>query len=90
MWNLNGDKDRASEYLRQRFGSMPARIPQIVSLEMGTNLSSPYTNRDFVLITRHRTLEDLYAYQEREYHEHIKTEVSPYLRGRSCVDFDED
>ncbi len=87
MWNLNGDRDESANIVMSEFRSMPDEIPQIASLEVGINLPSEYSNRDLVLISRHRSFEEFMEYQAHPYHEKVKSIVTPYLRDRTSVDF---
>jgi hypothetical protein len=87
-WNVKGDREQACMFLRERFESMKNEIPQILSIETGINNPSEFANRDFVLITTHHSFDDLYGYQDHEYHQQIKRDVSPYLQDRACIDFE--
>lgn len=90
LWNIQGDKDEAVRVLGERFASMPAQIPQILTLKCGPGLVSEATNRQYALVTTHASEDDLNAYQEHPYHQRIKTEVAPYLTDRACADFESD
>lgn len=87
MWNLNGNKEESARFVKERIESMISRVPQITDLQTGRNIDTGHGNRDFVLITRHRSVEEFEAYQTHEYHEQIKLEIADYLSDRASVDF---
>ncbi|MBN1501752.1 MAG: Dabb family protein [Spirochaetes bacterium] len=85
MWSLK-DKNTAGE-VKTRLLTMPEHIPQIKKIEVKTNIDSSSTTHDIILITFHDTEEELYGYQNHEYHQEIKKFIPQYCTNRACIDF---
>ena len=86
VWNIKEPKEETIQFLSKLLGSMKEKIPQIVDVQLGGNIDSEFTNRDFILITTHHSKEDSYSYQNHPYHLEVKEKVSPYLSERACID----
>ena len=86
VWNIKEPKEKSIEFLSELLLSMKEKIPQIVDVQVGANIDSQFTNRDFVLMTTHNSKEDIYNYQNHPYHLEVKEKVSPYLSERVCID----
>lgn len=85
MWNLK-DKNTAPE-VKARLLTMPEHILQIKKIEVKVNIESSSTTHDIVMITYHDTEEELYSYQDHEYHQQIKQFIPEYCLNRACIDF---
>ena len=87
MFKLKDQKDipQVAELLK----SMEGKINELKGIEVGINDIEADRNFDIVLITRHDSKEEMFAYQESEYH---VTEVIPVIRALNevsrAVDFE--
>lgn len=79
-----GDADECAERLR----SLPALIPQILSLEVGVDVAHTDVSAHLALITTHESLDSLRAYQDHPAHHEFGGWVRPRLSGRQVADLD--
>lgn len=67
--------------------SLPGKIPQILSLRIGSNIAFPDTNWDLVLIADYNDVAGLEAYQVHPEHVAVTKVIRPLVASRSNVDF---
>jgi hypothetical protein len=91
-WKLNGADAAAraeqAATISATLAALPAVIPQILSLQVGTNVAYPDTNWDVVLVADYESLEDLEAYQVHPDHVAATQVIRPLVELRSAVDFE--
>ncbi len=68
--------------------SLPASIPEILSLEVGTNVLNPGANFDLVLIADYEDADALARYVAHPEHEKVASYIRSVVADRSAVDFD--
>ncbi|WP_411701440.1 Dabb family protein [Conyzicola sp.] len=68
--------------------ALPALIPEILALQVGTNVAYPESNWDVVLIADYASLADLEAYQVHPDHVAATHVIKPLVASRSNVDFE--
>ncbi len=68
--------------------SLPAFIPEILSLEIGTNVLNPGDNFDLVLIAEYEDEAALLRYQQHPEHVKVASYIRTVVAGRSAVDFE--
>ena len=86
MWTLK-DKSRA-EYLKKEIEGMKGKIPTMVDVESGVNYNSSDAAYDLVLISVHRSKEELDAYQKDPVHVALGKILKPEVLSRHVVDFE--
>ncbi len=68
--------------------SLPASIPEILSLEVGTNVLNPGANFDLVLIADYEDADALARYQVHPEHKKVASYIQSVVAERSSVDFE--
>jgi hypothetical protein len=91
-WKLNGADAAAraeqAATITATLSALPAVIPEIVALQVGTNVAYPESNWHVVLIADFESLEDLEAYQVHPDHVAATHVIKPLVESRSNVDFE--
>lgn len=67
--------------------ALPAIIPQIRKIEVGTNIN-PEESWDICLYSEFASLEDVRLYSAHPAHVKVASELKKLLAGRSCVDYE--
>jgi hypothetical protein len=91
-WKLNGEDAAAraaqAATITATLTALPPLIPQILSLQVGTNVAYPESNWDVVLIADYDSLEALEDYQVHPDHVAATHVIKPLVTSRSNVDFE--
>ena len=91
-WKLNGADAAAraeqAATITETLTALPALIPEILSLQVGTNVAYPDTNWDVTLIADFDSVEALEVYQVNPDHVAATKIVGPRVAQRSNVDFE--
>jgi hypothetical protein len=91
-WKLVGGDAAAraapSATITAELTAQPSLIPEILALQVGTNVAFPESNWDLVLIADYASLEDLEAYQVHPDHVAATRVIKPLVASRSGVDFE--
>jgi len=91
-WKLNGADAAAraeqAATITATLTALPALIPEILALQVGTNVAYPDSNWDVVLIADYESLAGLEAYQVHPDHVAATHVIKPLVASRSNVDFD--
>ena len=90
-WKLNGADAAAraeqAATITATLSALPALIPEILALQVGTNSAYPEDNWDVVLIADYESLAGLEAYQVHPDHVAATHVIKPLVAARSNVDF---
>lgn len=86
MWTLK-DKNRAAA-LKEGIDAMKGKVPSMVDVESGINYNGSDAAFDLVLISVHRSKEELEAYQDDPVHGEFKKLIGPEALSRHVVDFE--
>lgn len=84
-------KTKAENALRikKELEALKAVIPQIITLEVGINLSeAPATNYDLVIYSEFASMEDLSAYNVHPAHQKAAEFIGKVRTARTCVDYE--
>jgi len=91
-WKLNGPDAAARAEQAATIGAtltaLPALIPEILALQVGTNIAYPESNWHVVLIADYESLAGLEAYQVHPDHVAATLVIKPLVASRSSVDFE--
>jgi hypothetical protein len=91
-WKLNGADAAAraeqAATIAATLTALPALIPEILALQVGTNVAYPESNWDVVLIADYESLDGLEAYQVHPDHVAATHVIKPLVASRSNVDFE--
>ncbi|WP_223693926.1 Dabb family protein [Leifsonia poae] len=91
-WKLaaTGEAERAEQIAAITSGleSLPATIPELLSLEVGVNALTPEANFDVVLISDFEDAAALARYVEHPDHQAVAAYIRSVISGRSAVDFE--
>ena len=91
-WKLNGADAAAradqAATITETLTALPALIPEILALQVGTNAINPDTNWDVTLIADYASIEALEAYQVHPDHVAATKVIGPLVAQRSTVDFE--
>lgn len=86
MWNLK-DKAEAPK-LKTVIENMNGKVPSLVEVECGINYNPGDSACDLILISVHKSKEDLDAYQDDPIHGEVKKIVGAAVTARYGVDFE--
>jgi hypothetical protein len=86
MWTLK-DKAKAAE-LKIAIESMKGKISSLVDVECGINFNTGKADCDLILISVHKSPEDLDVYQADPVHKEIGTIIGSCVSSRHAVDFE--
>ncbi|MDL2217534.1 Dabb family protein [Christensenellaceae bacterium OttesenSCG-928-M15] len=67
--------------------ALPAKIPELVSMEAGINELETERSYDLVLIATFSSIEGLHAYDQHEAHKEVRAFIKPRRSGTVSVDF---
>jgi hypothetical protein len=91
-WKLNGSDAAAraaqAATITAELTALPAVIPEILSLQVGTNTAYPDSNWDVVLIADYESIAALEAYQVHPDHKAAAGVIRQLVAERSSVDFE--
>ena len=91
-WKLNGADAAAraeqAATITAQLTALPALIPEILALQVGTNSVGPDTNWDAVLIADYESFAALQAYQVHPDHVAAAAIIGTLVASRSTVDFE--
>jgi hypothetical protein len=91
-WKLNGADAAAraeqAATITETLEALPALIPEILALQVGTNAAYPDSNWDVTLIADYESLAGLEAYQVHPDHVAATKVIGPLVALRSNVDFE--
>ncbi len=93
IWSIKAtekaDKIENIKTFKTMLEALPATIKEIASLEVGLKTDkSPANNNDIVLITTHKSWEDLTAYATHPKHLEVIEFAKTVVESRSAVDFE--
>ncbi len=93
LWRLKdhahgNTKIRNAEIIKEKLESLPAKIPDIMKLEVGIDFSNTDTSSDIVLFSEFATKQDLNNYQTHPDHKAIKPFISEASSERRVVDYE--
>ncbi|ASA20618.1 Dabb family protein [Paenibacillus donghaensis] len=84
-------KDRSAEQVEvtaQVLRNMEGRIPQLISIEVGTDILHSERSFDLALVTVVATLEDLQAYQVHPAHKEVIAHINEVKELSIVVDYE--
>ncbi|MVP00326.1 MULTISPECIES: Dabb family protein [Paenibacillus] len=85
-------KDRSPESVQRtkdKLVNMEGKIPQLLSIEVGTDVLHSERSYDLALITKFNSLEDLQAYNVHPVHQDVIAYMGEHKDGVApCVDFE--
>ena len=91
LWKLAAeDADTRAlhaEQIAERLLSLPARIPEIRSIEVGPNVAYPQTNWDVALLADFDDVAGLEAYQVHPAHQEVVGFIRSVVADRASVDY---
>lgn len=79
--------DRAQEAV-DKLLSMKGRVPSLSDVEAGLDVTRSARSYELGLITRHKSREDLEAYQVDPVHQQVAAFVREHASGAVAVDFE--
>lgn len=72
---------------REMLEALPAKIPQIVTLETGADVMHSERSFDMALIVTFKTMEDLKIYDAHPEHTKVREYIKPRRTATATVDF---
>jgi len=83
-FNLKAEHKNKAQVIKNELESLPAKISQILSFEVGINISEAETAFDMVLLSTFRSVDDLNIY--RQHPEHLKVlDIIQLYKDQSMV-----
>ena len=76
-----------AEEAAQRLLAMEGKIPSMLGIEAGVDITRSARSYELALITRHRDAEGLAAYQIHAVHQAVLTFLKAHALGSVAVDF---
>ena len=77
-----------AEVGRRRLLSMKGRIPSMLDIEAGIDITRSGRSYELALITRHSNAHGLQAYQEHPVHQEVLDYLKSHSSGSVSVDFE--
>jgi hypothetical protein len=89
LWRLKPENRVVAKVqeLRKRLETLQEKIPLVLNLEVGINLTSPHTTHDVVLSVEFRNLADLELYRAHPEHQAVAAYVRTLAEERASVDY---
>ena len=91
MWNLSGEtaeaKNQAANHVKARFESLAGRIPGLLHIEIGIDVSKASYACDVVLYSEFDSQASLAAYADHPAHLDIRNELKDVRIARYQVDY---
>lgn len=91
-WKLNAadpaTRQSHTQQIADALKSLLPIIPEIQSMEVGSNKLFPKDNFDMVLIADYADADALNIYVEHPEHRKVAGFIRPLVRERACVDFE--
>jgi hypothetical protein len=84
-------RDKAANilYMKELLLSLQEKIRYMKSIEVGINsIHADASNSDIILITTHKSFNDLEAYQKHPEHVKVAEIIGKLRESRSCIDFE--
>ncbi len=84
-------KDRSPEIIektRQVLANMEGNVPQLLHIEVGTDILHQARSYDIALITKFASLDDLHDYDTHPFHEEVKVYMKSVVDVSASVDFE--
>lgn len=81
------NKEENIHLVRESLQSLPPKIKEIVSFELGVNILSASNAYDLVLISEFTSLEELVRYQKHPEHLKVAEVVGQVCESRIVVDY---
>lgn len=78
----------AAPEAQARLAALPARISEILSLEVGLDVVGSPASAHLLLLTTHESVETLQAYQAHPAHQEFVTWLGPRLAARAIADIE--
>ena len=93
MWQLlpeaaGQSRERNACLVKDQLESLPALIPEILSLKVGLNLPQVSGNHDLVLDATFADLAALQRYQEHPEHQRVGAFIGSVRASRAAVDYE--
>ena len=91
MWRLADTPDKAEKAaaIKEGLEALKDKIPEIVDIAVGINISDNDMNSDVVLVSAFNTHDDLAAYIQHPAHKAVGTSaVKPNVVERRVVDYE--
>ncbi|BDD04966.1 stress responsive protein [Aureibacter tunicatorum] len=88
MWCFGGDKESNVKQAVEQLNSLKGQISEIETLETGVNYNESDAAYDLVLITTHKSNQDLEAYQVHPAHQKVASFIKTVVEKRVVVDFE--
>ena len=90
MWKFTDAEGRTREenmqYVRERLLALPAIIPEILFMQIGTDVSHTDMSFDMMLVTRFASLEALHTYKVHPAHVAVSEYVKKVRTARAVLD----
>ena len=80
------EKTRKINQIKLGLLNLKTIINELQSIEVGIN-ENPKEQYDIVLVTTHKTMEDLEAYAAHPSHQAVAKIIREVLESRACVDY---
>lgn len=88
LFKLKDRSPEAVQVTRDVLANMEGKIPQLLHIEVGTDVLHGERSYDLALITKFISLEDMQAYQVHPLHVEVGQHIKSVTDGPSvCVDF---
>ncbi len=94
LWNFKEEaegakKEENMQIVRDRLYSLQPIIPEILSMEIGTDIGCGRDTFDMALVMTFDSVEALETYQNHPEHKAVSTFVGKVRCGRASIDFEQ-
>lgn len=88
MFRLEGQgHGEAARNFKTAIEALPAKLPQLISAEVGINDGPDAGNWTLALAAECRNYDDLAVYASHPLHLECVAIIKPFIAGRACVDY---
>ncbi len=88
LFKLNDRNDKSLEKVRDILMNMKDKIPELMDIEVGTDLTQSDRSYDIALVTKFNSVEDLEAYQINPIHIKVSDYMISVRESSVTVDFE--
>lgn len=88
LFKLKDASPEKVEETRSILANMKGRIPELLEIEVGTDIVRSERSYDLALITRFQSLEHMQAYQVHPLHQEVLEHINQVKENAIAVDFE--
>lgn len=88
LFKLKNRNSKDIQEVADKLSSMKGKIPSLMDMEIGVNLSESDEAYDVLMIATFKNVEALHSYQQDPFHLKVKNFVEKQYESRAVVDYE--